>query len=89
MEENYFSSNKRTLVIIEEPTKKPAAKSQPTGVQIRDTLSVSVLKNKAPTKAERNKGIDLMSEAVLLKEVQMKKAIQRSKQETHMHHVKR
>ncbi|GKD23890.1 hypothetical protein Tco_1225593, partial [Tanacetum coccineum] len=70
---------KQSLVITKEPSKKPAARRQPTGVQIRDTPGVSVSKKKAPAKAKRNKGIDLMSEADLLKEAQMKKAIQRSK----------
>ncbi|GJZ23274.1 hypothetical protein Tco_0560733, partial [Tanacetum coccineum] len=64
---------------------KPATRRQPTGVKIKDTLGVSVSKKKAPAKAERNKEIDLLSEAALLEEAQMKKAIQRSKQETHMH----
>ncbi|GJT74080.1 hypothetical protein Tco_1040805 [Tanacetum coccineum] len=47
----------------------------------KDTPGVSVSKKKAPTKAERNEGIVLLSEAALLMEVQMKKAIKRSKHE--------
>nr|GEV59708.1 ribonuclease H-like domain-containing protein [Tanacetum cinerariifolium] len=78
-------SKKQTHVITEEPAKKPAARRQSTSIQIRDTPGVSVSKKKAPTKVKRNKGIDLLSEAALLKEAQMKKAIERSKQETHMH----
>ncbi|GJT29948.1 hypothetical protein Tco_0910223 [Tanacetum coccineum] len=78
-------SKKQNLIIIEEPAKKPATRRQPTGVQIIDTPGVSVSKKKAPSKAERNKGIDLLSEAALLEEAQIKKAIQRSKRETHMH----
>ncbi|GJV65177.1 hypothetical protein Tco_1476005, partial [Tanacetum coccineum] len=78
-------SMKQNLFITEEPAKKPVARRQPTGVQIRDTPGVSVSKKKAPAKAERNKGIDLLSEAALLEEDQMKKAIQRRKHETHMH----
>ncbi|GKE85158.1 hypothetical protein Tco_1558900 [Tanacetum coccineum] len=58
----------QSLVTPKEPYKKPAARRQPTGVQIRDTPSVSVSKKKAPAKAKRNKGIDLMSEADLLEE---------------------
>nr|GEX64215.1 hypothetical protein [Tanacetum cinerariifolium] len=65
-------SKKKTLVVVEEPaekpTKKPAARRQSAGDQIRDTPSVSVSKKKAPTKAERSKGIKLLSEVVLLKE---------------------
>ncbi|GJT94620.1 hypothetical protein Tco_1090138 [Tanacetum coccineum] len=78
-------SKKQTLVITEEPAKKPAARSQPTGVQIRDDPGVSVSNKKTPARAERNKGIVLMYEATLLEETQMKKAIKRSKRETHMH----
>ncbi|GJU69825.1 hypothetical protein Tco_1256084 [Tanacetum coccineum] len=40
---------------------------------------------KAPSKAERSKGIELMSEAALLEEAQLKKAIKRSKRETNIH----
>ncbi|GJT87463.1 hypothetical protein Tco_1069180 [Tanacetum coccineum] len=61
-------SKKQTLVTTKEPTQIPAARSQPTGVQIRDTPSVFMSKKKAPAKADRNKGIDLMSEAALLEE---------------------
>ncbi|GJU39136.1 hypothetical protein Tco_1192093 [Tanacetum coccineum] len=61
-------SKKKTLVAIEEPVEKPAARRQSTGVQIRDTPSVSVSKKKAPAKAERSKGIELLFEAALLEE---------------------
>ncbi|GJZ86227.1 hypothetical protein Tco_0956685 [Tanacetum coccineum] len=65
-------SKKKTLVVVEEPaekpTKTPAAKRLSTGDQIRDTPGVSVSKKKAPTKAEGSKGIELLSEAALLKE---------------------
>ncbi|GKC68561.1 hypothetical protein Tco_1101159 [Tanacetum coccineum] len=36
---------------------------------------------KAPAKAERSKGIELLSDAALLKETQLKKALKRSEQE--------
>ncbi|GJU49712.1 hypothetical protein Tco_1219267 [Tanacetum coccineum] len=78
-------SKKQTHVIIEEPAKKLAATRQPSSVQIRDNPGVSVSKKKTPAKAERNKGIDLLSKAALLKEVKMKKVIKRSKRETHLH----
>ncbi|GJU42670.1 retrovirus-related pol polyprotein from transposon TNT 1-94 [Tanacetum coccineum] len=45
---------------------------------------MSVLKKKAPAKAERSKGIDLLSEAALLEEAQLKKAIKISKRETNI-----
>ncbi|GJT41872.1 hypothetical protein Tco_0941737 [Tanacetum coccineum] len=83
------SSKKNTLVVVEEPidkpAKKPVARRQSAGVQIRDTPSVSVSKKKTPTKTERSKGIELLSEAALLEEAQLKKAIKRSKQEINIH----
>ncbi|GJV09922.1 hypothetical protein Tco_1351463 [Tanacetum coccineum] len=42
-------------------------------------------KKKAPTKAERSKGIELLFEAASLEEAQLKKDIKRSKQETNIH----
>ncbi|GKB82316.1 hypothetical protein Tco_0949211 [Tanacetum coccineum] len=39
----------------------------------KDTPSVSVSKKKAPTTTDRSKGIDLLSEAALLEDAQMKK----------------
>ncbi|GKB00262.1 hypothetical protein Tco_0828255 [Tanacetum coccineum] len=60
-------SKKKTLVAVEEPAekpaKKPAARRQSAGVQIRDTPGVSVSRKKAPAKAERTKGIQLLFEA--------------------------
>ncbi|GKE53400.1 hypothetical protein Tco_1488556 [Tanacetum coccineum] len=87
-------SKKRTLVTVEEeepepakivvPPKKPSRK-QSTGVQIQDTLGVSVSKKKAPAKDARSKGIDLLSEVALLEEAQLKKDLKRSKNETSIH----
>ncbi|GKF43026.1 hypothetical protein Tco_0126368, partial [Tanacetum coccineum] len=69
-------SKKKALVVVEEhaekPVKKPAARRRSAGVQIRDTPGVSVSKKKAPTKAERSKGIELMSESASLEEAQLK-----------------
>ncbi|GJZ21509.1 hypothetical protein Tco_0558548 [Tanacetum coccineum] len=85
-------SKKLSPVLEEEPTekpkkaKKPAKKSTtvPTaGVVIRDTPGVSVSKKKAPTKANRSKGMDLLSEAALLEAAQLKKTLKKSKLETH------
>nr|GEU31130.1 hypothetical protein [Tanacetum cinerariifolium] len=42
---------------------------------------------KAPAKAERSNGIELLSDAALLKQSQLKKAIKRSKRETYIHQV--
>ncbi|GJV02737.1 hypothetical protein Tco_1336306 [Tanacetum coccineum] len=85
---------KRTLVTVEEeepetakkvvPPKKPS-RNYSTRVQIRDTPVVSMSKKKALTKAARRKWIDLLSEASLLKEAQLKKDLKRSKQETSIH----
>ncbi|GJR52861.1 hypothetical protein Tco_1403382 [Tanacetum coccineum] len=50
-----------------------------------DTPGVFVSKKKAPAKAERSKGIELLFEAASLEEAQLKKDIKRSKQETNIH----
>nr|GFD35566.1 hypothetical protein [Tanacetum cinerariifolium] len=66
--------------------KRPAKKctNAPTiGVVIKDNPGVFVLKKKAPTKADRGKGIELLSDAALLKDDQLKKALMKSRQETH------
>ncbi|GJT23112.1 retrovirus-related pol polyprotein from transposon TNT 1-94 [Tanacetum coccineum] len=82
-------TKKKALVAVEEPVekpvKKPAARRQYAGVQIRDTPGVFVSKKKAPTKAERSKGIELLSEAASLEEAQLKKDIKRSKRDTNIH----
>ncbi|GJU79956.1 hypothetical protein Tco_1282321 [Tanacetum coccineum] len=82
-------SKKKALVAVKEPAKKtikkPAARRQSASVQIRDTPGVSVSKMKAPAKAERSKGIELLSEAASLEEAQLKKAIKRSKHDTSIH----
>ncbi|GKB66379.1 hypothetical protein Tco_0927791 [Tanacetum coccineum] len=44
-------------------------------------------KKKALAKAERSKGIELLSDATLLEEAQLKKALKRSKQDTNIHQV--
>nr|GEV49570.1 hypothetical protein [Tanacetum cinerariifolium] len=86
-EKHVSPSKKKTHVIIEEPAKKPVSTRLSTGAQIRDTLGVSMLKKKAPAKTDRSKVIDLLSQAALLEEAQMKKAIQKSKRETNIHQV--
>ncbi|GJS48797.1 hypothetical protein Tco_0598918 [Tanacetum coccineum] len=82
-------SKKKALVTVEEPSeklvKKPAARRQSAGVQIRDTPGVSVSKKKAPGKAERSKEIELLSKAASLEEAQLKRALKRSKRETNIH----
>nr|GEU71596.1 retrovirus-related Pol polyprotein from transposon TNT 1-94 [Tanacetum cinerariifolium] len=75
-----------------EPTKKSKRVKRPakqstnaptTGVVIRDTPSMFVSKKKAPAKVERDKGIELLSNASLLEDAQLKKALKKSKQETY------
>ncbi|GKF52889.1 hypothetical protein Tco_0159799, partial [Tanacetum coccineum] len=45
-------------------------------------------KKKAPTQAVTSKGIDLLSEAALLKEAQLKKGLKSSKRETSIHQAR-
>ncbi|GJW61941.1 hypothetical protein Tco_0111276 [Tanacetum coccineum] len=52
-------------------------------VVIRDTLGVSASKKKAQAKADRGKDIELLSDAALLEDAQLKKALMKSRQETH------
>ncbi|GKE16156.1 hypothetical protein Tco_1423733, partial [Tanacetum coccineum] len=79
-------------VLEEEPAVKPKHAKKPakkfttvptTCVVIRDTLGVSVSKKKAPTKVDRGKDMDLLSKAALLKAIQLKKTLKKSKLETH------
>ncbi|GKA16962.1 hypothetical protein Tco_0696799 [Tanacetum coccineum] len=53
------------------PSKKPS-KKQSIGVQIRDTPGASVSKKNAPATTVRSKGIDLLFEAAILEEAQVK-----------------
>ncbi|GJT63678.1 hypothetical protein Tco_1015158 [Tanacetum coccineum] len=62
-------------------SKKPSRKKS-TGLQIKDTLDVSVSKKKASATTDRSKGIDLLFEAALLEYAQIKKVLKRSKNET-------
>ncbi|GJW06337.1 hypothetical protein Tco_1568760 [Tanacetum coccineum] len=45
----------------------------------------TLVAKKAPAKTERSKRIELLSDAALLEEAQLKKSIKRSKRETHIH----
>nr|GEV68886.1 hypothetical protein [Tanacetum cinerariifolium] len=66
--------------------KRSAKKTSTTsidGVVIIDTLDVSISKKKGPAKADRGKGIELLSDAALLEKTHMKKAIKKSRRETH------
>nr|GEZ46100.1 hypothetical protein [Tanacetum cinerariifolium] len=65
---------KLSLVLEEEPTKKPKAAKKPAkkytivptvGAIVIDTPSVSVSKKKAPAKVDRGKGMDLLFDVAL------------------------
>nr|GEZ80492.1 hypothetical protein [Tanacetum cinerariifolium] len=68
-------------------------KKEPTYQVVFNALALSPLypdflittEKKASVKAERSKEIDLLFEATIVKETQMKKAIKRSKKETNIH----
>ncbi|GJV34178.1 hypothetical protein Tco_1394578 [Tanacetum coccineum] len=90
------SPKKLSPVLKEEPAKKPKQAKKPakksatvptTGVVIRDTPSVSVLKKKAPAKVDRGKGMDLLLDVALLEAAKLKEALKESKQDSHMLHA--
>ncbi|GJX75866.1 hypothetical protein Tco_0322677 [Tanacetum coccineum] len=67
--------------------KRPAKKSTTAltaGVVIRDTPGVSVSKKKAPAKADRSKGIEILSDVALSETAQLKEATKRSKKDFHI-----
>ncbi|GJU12082.1 hypothetical protein Tco_1134478 [Tanacetum coccineum] len=89
-------SKKLSHVLEEEPAKKPKQANKsvkesttvPTAcVVIRDTPGVFVSKKKAPAKVDRGKGMDLLSDVASLEATQLKKALKKSKQETHKLHA--
>ncbi|GKA81358.1 hypothetical protein Tco_0788050 [Tanacetum coccineum] len=90
--DNALVAPDKRLKIEKKPkrAKKPAKKSTTVpivGVVIRDTPSVYMSKKKAPTKADRGKGIDLLSEAALLEAAQLKKTLKKSMLETNKLHA--
>nr|GEU73350.1 copia protein [Tanacetum cinerariifolium] len=58
----------------------PLSPKEPTQ---KDTLDKSVSKKKTPAKADSGKGIELLSDAALLEDAQLKKTLRKSKRETH------
>ncbi|GKC38672.1 hypothetical protein Tco_1051056 [Tanacetum coccineum] len=64
------------------PSKK---RTLPVGVVFRDTPGESASKKKTPTITDRSKGIDLLSDVVVLEAAQLKKVLKRSKQDTSIH----
>ncbi|GJY53906.1 hypothetical protein Tco_0445570 [Tanacetum coccineum] len=63
---------------------KKSTTAPTTGVIIRDTLGVSVSKKKAPTKADRSKCIEILSDVALSEASQLKEATKRSKKDFHI-----
>ncbi|GJU48434.1 hypothetical protein Tco_1217989 [Tanacetum coccineum] len=89
-------SKKSSPVLEEEPVKKSkrfkrsAKKSTTTSrasVEIRDTPGLSTSKKKEPAKHDKGKGIDLLYDVALFEAAQLKKAIKKSKQDTHKLHA--
>nr|GEU82305.1 uncharacterized mitochondrial protein AtMg00810-like [Tanacetum cinerariifolium] len=58
---------------------KKATNAPTTDVVIRDTPGKSVSKKKAPAKTDRGKGIELLSDAALLEDAQLKETLRKSK----------
>ncbi|GJX15355.1 retrovirus-related pol polyprotein from transposon TNT 1-94 [Tanacetum coccineum] len=67
---------------VKRPAKK-ATTAPSTGVVIRDTPDKSVSKKIALAKTDRDKGIELLFDAALLKDAQLKKTLRKIKRETH------
>ncbi|GJZ50365.1 hypothetical protein Tco_0604555, partial [Tanacetum coccineum] len=63
--------------------KKPASPSKKKALVAVEELADKL--KKAPAKAERSKGIELLSDAALLEEAQLKRAIKKSRRETNIH----
>ncbi|GJU10878.1 hypothetical protein Tco_1133274 [Tanacetum coccineum] len=78
-------SKKKIAPAKKDVSSKNPLRKQSTGVQIRDTPSVSVLMKKAPVTTDKSKGIELLSKAALLEDAQMKKALKKSKRDTNIH----
>ncbi|GJR16955.1 hypothetical protein Tco_0965482 [Tanacetum coccineum] len=54
------------------------------GVAIRDTPGASISKKKAPAKADRSKGIEILYDVALSEAAQLKETIKRSKKDYHI-----
>nr|GFA00777.1 putative reverse transcriptase domain-containing protein [Tanacetum cinerariifolium] len=67
---------------VKRPAKKPTA-----SVVIKDTLGESVSKKKSPVKADKGKGLDVLSELALSEAAQLRKATKRSKKDFHISHA--
>ncbi|GJZ46016.1 hypothetical protein Tco_0593612 [Tanacetum coccineum] len=78
-------SKKKTTPAKKDVSSNKPSRKQSTGVQIRDTPGVSVSKKKAPVTTDKSKGIELLSEATLLEDAQMKKALKKSKRDINIH----
>ncbi|GJX34546.1 hypothetical protein Tco_0246103 [Tanacetum coccineum] len=70
---------KRVKRLAKKSTTTPTA-----GVAIRDTHGVSVLKKKAPAKADRSKGIEIIFDVALSEATKLKEATKKSKKDYHI-----
>ncbi|GJY53725.1 hypothetical protein Tco_0445389 [Tanacetum coccineum] len=68
---------------VKRPTKKSTTAPR-TSVAIRDTPGVFVSKKKAPAKADRSKGIEILSDVALSESAQLKEATKTSKKDFHI-----
>nr|GEU62811.1 hypothetical protein [Tanacetum cinerariifolium] len=82
LEEEHVEKPKRAKKPTKKSTTVPAV-----GVVIRDTHGVSVSNKKVPTKVDRGKGMDLLSEAALLEAVQLNKTLKQIKLATYKLHA--
>ncbi|GKE04137.1 hypothetical protein Tco_1396155, partial [Tanacetum coccineum] len=75
-----------TLPKMKRKFKKPASPSKKrTLVTVEEEEPEPAKKKKAPIKAKKSKGIEVLSDVALLKEDQLKKALNRTKRETNIH----
>nr|GEZ65480.1 hypothetical protein [Tanacetum cinerariifolium] len=75
---------KKSAPAKEDVSSKKPSRKKTASVFIRDTLVVSMSKNKAQAKVDRCKDMDLLSEVALLEAAQLKKVLKKSKQDTRM-----
>ncbi|GJR98112.1 hypothetical protein Tco_0270286 [Tanacetum coccineum] len=69
---------------VKRPIKKSTTAPTAAGVVIRDTPGVSVSKKKAPAKADRSKGIEILSNVALSEAAQLKETTKRRKKDFHI-----
>ncbi|GJY39038.1 integrase, catalytic region, zinc finger, CCHC-type containing protein [Tanacetum coccineum] len=78
---------KTILVSPKEPTKKPAKGKKDVSQTRKSATKPKLTKKKAPVKADRDKGLDVLSVVALSKTAQLKEATKRSKKDFHISHA--